>query len=145
MLNEHLPQLDVDVVTAVPLHPNRLRTREFNQSLLLAQEISRLRKIPLSIDAMVRIRETTPQVGLHKKEREENLAGAFQVIRESEVRDRRILLIDDVYTTGATLKEAAKMLMRSGAKEVIVVTLARMMPPGWNGSVLKTGIQTHGA
>ncbi|MEK7286398.1 MAG: ComF family protein [Nitrospirota bacterium] len=135
MLADHLPPMDVDFVTAIPLHPNRLRNREFNQSLLLAREVSRLRKIPLLIDEMVRVKETVPQVGLHHKEREENIKGAFHVIREAAVRNFRILLIDDVYTTGATLKEGAKRLMRAGAKEVIVATIARMMPPGWSPHV----------
>jgi ComF family protein len=126
MICDHLAHLNVNCVMAVPLFPSRLRSREFNQSLLLAREIGRAISRPFLIDAMVRTRETLPQVGLSKKEREENIKAAFRVIRKDAVTDQKILLVDDVYTTGATLKEGAKMLMASGAKEVVVATLSRM-------------------
>ncbi|MFQ5781265.1 MAG: ComF family protein [Nitrospiria bacterium] len=119
--------LKVDRVMAIPLHPRRLRDREFNQSLLLADRVSRLLSIPLLIDAMQRVRETPPQVGLSKKARKKNIHRAFKVVGPESVRDQRILLIDDVYTTGATLKEGAKTLIRNGAKEVVVATPARMV------------------
>lgn len=114
-----------DCVAAIPLHPGRLRMREFNPSLLLAREIARARALPLSIDALERVRETPPQVGLSKSARRENVRNAFGVRRPGEIAGRRILLIDDVYTTGATLKEGAKELIRSGAREVTVATIAR--------------------
>lgn len=117
-----------DRVMAIPLHPDRLRDREFNPSLLLAKKIADSLSLPCSIDALTRIRDTPPQVGLSKKEREQNIKGAFQVVRSNDVEGQRILLVDDVYTTGSTLREGAKTLMKSGAKEVIVVALARMLP-----------------
>ena len=116
----------IDSVMAIPLHPSRLRSREFNQSLLLAREIGKATSVPYSIDALIRTRETQPQVGLSRKERHENIKGAFQVTRPNEIKDHKILLVDDVYTTGATLKEASKIVIQSGAKEVIVATIARM-------------------
>lgn len=126
LLQPELKGLTVDRVMAVPLHPRRLRSREFNQSLLLAEQIARSLSLPLLIDAMERVRETPPQVGLSKKERQKNIYRAFAVIKPESVQDQRILLIDDVYTTGATLREGAKTLIRAGAKEVIVAAVARM-------------------
>lgn len=127
LLVEEVETLEVDRVMAIPLHPRRLRSREFNQSLLLAKEVSKRLSLPLLIDAMTRVRETPPQVGLSKKERKKNIRRAFSVALPEQIKDQRILLIDDVYTTGATLREGAKTLIRSGAKEVIVAALARML------------------
>jgi ComF family protein len=127
LLRNDLETLRIDRVMAIPLHPRRLRSREFNQSLLLAEQISRFRALPLLIDAMSRVRETPPQVGLSKRERRENIRRAFSVTRPGSIRDQRILLIDDVYTTGATLREGAATLMRAGAKEVVVAAVARML------------------
>jgi competence protein ComFC len=93
----------------------------------LANQISRFLSLPLLIDAMSRVRETSPQVGLSRKERRENIRRAFSVTRPGSIEDQRILLIDDVYTTGATLREGAKTLMRAGAKEVVVAAVARML------------------
>lgn len=124
---DDLASLQVDTVMAIPLHHTRLREREFNQSLLLAKQVSRLLSIPLRIDAMQRIRETPPQVGLSRKARKKNIHRAFQVRHPEFIQDERILLIDDVYTTGATLREGAKTLIRSGAKNVVVAALARMV------------------
>lgn len=121
-----LPPLEADRVVAIPLHPRRLRAREFNQSLLLAKEVARSLALPLLIDPMERVRETLPQVGLSRKERQKNVRRAFSVARPDQIQDQRILLIDDVYTTGATLREGAGALMRSGAKTVTVAALARM-------------------
>lgn len=127
LLHPDLISLRVDLVTAIPIHPRRLRLREFNQSLLLAREIAARLSSPLSVDALERDRDTPPQVGLSKKEREKNVKGAFRLKRAALVQDKRILLVDDVYTTGATLKEGAKTLMKGGAKEVIVAAVARML------------------
>ncbi len=120
----------VDRVVPIPLHPARLRLREFNQSLLLARAIAKRLGLPYSIDAMARIRETPPQVGLSRKERAANMKGVFAVTRINEIAGARILLVDDVYTTGATLREGAKALMATGAKAVTVVAVARMGATG---------------
>ncbi len=122
-----IASLQIDTVMAIPLHHTRLREREFNQSLLLAKEVSRLLEIPLQINAMQRIRETPSQVGLSRKARKKNIHRAFQVRNPEFIQAQRILLIDDVYTTGATLREGAKTLIRCGAKNVVVAALARMV------------------
>lgn len=116
-----------DLVAAIPLHPARLRTREFNQSLLLAQRIAHLIRVPLLIEALNRSRDTLPQVGLSRKEREQNVRRAFHPADTKRIQGKRILLVDDVYTTGATLREGAKTLLKGGAKEVTVAAVARMI------------------
>lgn len=126
LIVEDIAKISFDDVMPIPLHPDRLRSREFNQSLLLAKQIAVTLSRPYFIDAMIRIRKTPPQVGLSRKERDENIKGAFLVTQQNEIKDRRILLIDDVYTTGATLREGARTLMDAGAKEVMVATIARM-------------------
>ncbi|MBI3358424.1 MAG: ComF family protein [Nitrospirae bacterium] len=126
LIANDLSNISTDYVMAIPLHSFRLRGREFNQSLLLARQIGITLSLPYFVDVMIRTRETPPQVGLSRKERDENIKGAFKVTQPNAIQDRRILLIDDVYTTGATLKEGARTLMRAGAKEVIVATIARM-------------------
>jgi ComF family protein len=127
LLVEALRTVRFDRVSAIPLHPARLRTREFNQSLLLAQRISRFTEVPLLIDALSRSRDTLPQVGLSRKEREQNVRRAFYLSDPKSIQGMHILLVDDVYTTGATLREGAKILIKGGAKEVIVAAVARMI------------------
>lgn len=127
-LAAHLSGVDADRVAAIPLHPSRLRQREMNPALLLARDLARLLCLPLSVDDLVRTRATPPQVGLSKEARAENVKGAFHVARPATFRGMRILLLDDVYTTGATLREGAKTLMAAGARAVTVSAFARAMP-----------------
>ena len=115
----------LDVVMPVPLHTKRLRHRGFNQALLLAHGVSERFAMPLNYDNLVRTRYTRPQVELSGRERAENVRGAFNLIRPQDVIDKKILLIDDVYTTGATMNECAKVLKDAGAGSVTVLTLAR--------------------
>ncbi len=124
---DELLQLEIDCVAAIPLHITRLREREFNQSLLLAKEVARCLNRPLIVNLMKRTRETQAQVGLSKNKRKKNIQGAFSVLSPECVVGQRIVLLDDVYTTGSTLKEGAKTLVRSGAKEVVVMAPARMV------------------
>lgn len=112
-----------DVVMPVPLHIKRLRERGFNQSLLLAKEVGKRHRIMVDPFALKRIRWTVPQVNLSGKERELNVKGAFEV--QKDVKGKRILLVDDVYTTGATVRECSKVLKKNGAKDVCILTLAR--------------------
>lgn len=130
LLMTKLAPLEIDLVTAIPLHVSKLRQREFNQSLLVAKEVSRRLAKPLAVDVMIRNRETEPQVGLSKKARKKNMRHVFSIQRQKRVFGKRILLIDDVYTTGATLKEAAKTLIKTGAQEVIVAAPTRMVLNG---------------
>jgi ComF family protein len=112
-----------DLVAPVPLHPSRLRQRGFNQALLLAQAFP---EVPLERELLARQRHTPPQAGLNPKERRDNVKGAFAVPRPELVKGKSILLIDDVFTTGATVRECAKVLRRAGAREVNVLTVARV-------------------
>jgi len=116
---------EADVLMPVPLHPSRLREREFNQSLLLADAVNRRLRLPLSYTNLVRLRETPPQTNLSRAARRKNLRQAFTVLRPGEVAERRILLVDDVFTTGTTVNECAKALRKAGAADVYVWTLAR--------------------
>jgi ComF family protein len=115
---------DVDLIMPVPLHPSRLREREFNQSLLLADRLNRRLRLPLSHTNLVRLRRTEPQTELSRAERLKNLRKAFAVLRPGEVADKRVLLVDDVMTTGTTVNECAKALRKAGAADVYVGTLA---------------------
>jgi ComF family protein len=117
--------IPLDIAIPVPLHKKRLRLRGFNQALLLAHGISEQFMIPLNYDNLIRIRYTRPQVELSGRDRAENVRGAFNLLRPAEVCEKRILLIDDVFTTGATMNECAKVLKDAGAASVTVLTLAR--------------------
>ena len=114
---------EADLIAPVPLHPSRLRQRGFNQALLLAQAFP---EVPLERELLVRQRHTPPQAGLNPRERRDNVKGAFAVPRPDLVKGKRILLIDDVFTTGATVRECARVLRRAGAREVDVLTVARV-------------------
>jgi ComF family protein len=114
---------EAHLVAPVPLHVSRLRQRGFNQALLLAQAFP---TVPLERELLVRVRPTPPQAGLSPKERRANVKGAFKVLRPDLVKDKVILLIDDVFTTGATVKECAGVLRRAGAREIDVLTVARV-------------------
>ena len=127
-LIEVLPALpNLDAIIPVPLHPQRLREREYNQSLLLAEQLSRHTGIPLFLACLLRIRPTVPQTSLSRKERLTNLRRAFSVAKPAHIQGKRILLVDDVFTTGTTLHECAKTLRRAGSGQVYGLTLARMV------------------
>jgi len=125
MLGALPTSLEADVVIPVPLHPTRLREREFNQSLLLADQIAQYIGSPLSFTNLVRTTPSEPQSTLSRKERLKNLRQAFAVRRPLLIARKRVLLIDDVFTTGTTVNECAKVLRKAGAETVFVLTLAR--------------------
>lgn len=112
-----------DLVIPVPLHPQRLRERGFNQALLLAKELSRRIGIPYRRKVLEKRKPTVPQVSLSGREREKGVKGAFHLTREGEVEGKGILVVDDVYTTGATVNECARVLLAGGANRVDVFTL----------------------
>ncbi len=118
----------IDLIVPVPLHPKRRRQRGFNQAAVLARSLARLLAIPLSEDALRRVRPTNPQVGLTDAERVSNVRGAFLCFRTDLVAGRKILLVDDVMTTGATVRSASQALLEGGALRVSVLTLARAVP-----------------
>lgn len=119
---------DCALIVPVPLYRWRLWQRRFNQSAVLADHLSRLSGLPHDPLALVRVRQTRQQVGLNARARAENVRGAFQVpeARRAAVAGRAILLVDDVYTSGATAKAAARALLRAGAAAVDVLTFARV-------------------
>lgn len=116
---------DYDVVVPVPLHLSRLRWRGFNQASLLARRVARRQQIPVDVFALERARATRPQVELDEKQRRSNVAAAFRVVRADRIRKRRVLLVDDVYTTGSTVNECSRVLRDAGAVRVDVLILAR--------------------
>jgi len=118
-------------VIPVPLYKSRRRERGFNQAELIARaalkfypERERMQLVP---DLLLRTRDTHSQIGLTSHQRRENLRGAFAVAREAEVSGREVLLVDDVYTTGTTVTECARVLRRAGARQVWVATVARTL------------------
>lgn len=111
------------VFISVPLDKKRLKWRSFNQSDILAEELSKNIGTPYLKDALKRVKETKSQMKLSKKERAENVLGAFEARRD--IKDKIIFLVDDVITTGSTLEECAKELKKAGAKEVWGVVLAK--------------------
>ena len=127
LLSERCPVVvgAYDVIMPVPLHVSRLRWRGFNQAQLLARPLARQAGVPMDALSLERIRHTRPQVELTEAERRRNVAHAFRVTRPECVHRRRILLVDDVYTTGATVDECSRELKRAGAASVDVLVLAR--------------------
>lgn len=126
---------NINLIVPVPLHKRKFRSRGFNTSFLFVKEWAFITKalngalpvIPVAGDILVRKRWTEPQTGLGRKERLQNIKNAFGVRDSSKIKGEKILLVDDVYTTGATANECAKVLMRAGAARVDVLTLARAM------------------
>ena len=123
---------DADVLIPIPLHRLRLAARRFNQSALLARVISRQSGVSYDADALIRIKATTPQIGLSRQARADNVQGAFALSPEGEMRilNKKIILIDDVLTTGSTINAAARTLLRAGAQNVDVLVFARVVHEG---------------
>jgi ComF family protein len=124
---------EAPVVMAVPLHASKLRQRGFNQSELMARAMLKLK--PAALDAklnttaLLRSRATESQTGLTPPQRRENVRGAFKVVRRDQISGKDILLVDDVFTTGTTVSECARVLRRAGAERVFVATVARVLKP----------------
>lgn len=116
---------DYSLVMPVPLHPKRLRERGFNQSVILAKEISGRFNLPFDFLTLKRHIYTEPQISLGKKDRESNIKGVFSVNDPDKIKEQRIILVDDVYTSGSTVKECARVLMKNKADSVAILTLAR--------------------
>ena len=120
---------EADALVPVPLHWRRLWARRCNQSALLAQAIAAVTDVPVTTEALKRVKATAQQVGLTQSQRAENVQGAFQVPADgkAEVVGRRLILIDDVLTSGATVDACARALLRAGARTVDVVVFARVV------------------
>jgi ComF family protein len=144
LMVERLPLLDrVSVIMPVPLHSDRLRQREFNQSLLLADQIGRVLGIPVSYTNLIRTTSSQAQTSLSRKSRLRNLRGAFTVRYPHEIRKQRVLLIDDVFTTGTTVNECAKSLRKAGSSDVLVLTLGRTLDPDFIPDHIHVQTQSH--
>lgn len=116
-----------DVIIPVPLHRRRLLKRRFNQSALLARALSKRTGLRLDTDSLLRKRHTPSQGGQSFVGRKRNVSGAFQVSEEVDLKDKHIILIDDVMTTGATLESCARTLKRAGASRVDAIVLSRVV------------------
>jgi ComF family protein len=121
----HYKDIDIDAVIYVPLYLVRQRERTYNQSSLLSREFAKLIKVPLFTRCVKRIRPTGSQVSLNARQRSLNVKNAFEIRDKGWVDGKRLLLIDDVMTTGATVNEIAKVLKEARAASVHVLTVAR--------------------
>jgi competence protein ComFC len=120
------PVSSADLIIPVPLHPSRERERGFNQAALLARELARLSDLPLDEHSVIRTVHTERhRAGMDSKARRDSVAKAFAVRHSDSITGRRVLLIDDVFTTGATVSACAAVLKDAGAEEVFVLTVAR--------------------
>ena len=131
LINAHIP-LDCriaayDFILPIPIHKKRLRERGFNQSRLLADGIAKAGGVPILTDTLVRHRHTVAQSRLDREARQQNLMGAFEIRNPDIIRDKRLLIFDDVFTTGATIREAVHELWTADPAEVDVLTLARTL------------------
>jgi len=116
---------DADFLVPVPLHPARRRERGFNQARLLARDLGAQRGLGVLAGSLVKTRNASAQAGLRAADRERNVRGVYAVKHPDRVRGRTLILVDDVTTTGATLRECARVLRTAGAKEVRAITLAQ--------------------
>ncbi len=127
MAGEDIWKQNIDLIIPVPLHYSRLFKRKYNQSAVLAKELSKLSRIPADYKSLKKIKHTLPQIQCDGKQRIKNVRNAFEITLPENIKGKRIVLIDDVYTTGATLKECAKALKKQGAKSVDALTVARVL------------------
>jgi len=125
-LGKDILNMKADVMIPVPLHPSRYKERGYNQSALLAKELSRRLHIPFSDKIAVRCKKTIPQKQLSYAERQNNLKKAFK-LNGNDVKLNTVIIIDDIYTTGSTVDALAKVLAEGGAKRIYVATLAAGM------------------
>ncbi len=121
---------EADLLAPVPLHPMKLWRRRFNQAAALAREVARQTGKPCDPAALERVKLTRSQVGLSRAQRAENVQGAFRVAEGTAVRGRKILLVDDVLTSGATANAASRALLKAGAANVDVLVFARVVTGG---------------
>ncbi len=115
---------DIDLIVPIPLHPTRLREREYNQSQILASIVSQIINKPVDSRVLIRLRNTKPQINLNEEKRIKNIGGCFSVKPNSNIEAKTILLIDDVLTTGITLSESAKVIKELQPKRITVLALA---------------------
>ena len=124
-LLDQKPDFSDFVLIPVPLEKKKLKWRGFNQAEEIGKELSEFLNIEILNNVLIKTKETLPQVELSDEERKENIKGAFSCQHPELVRERKVLLVDDIYTTGSTMAECARVLKKSGAKEVIGIVIAR--------------------
>lgn len=117
----------VDVIIPVPLSYRRLFKRKYNQSAVLAFNLSKLIDIPVLTNVLIKTRHTKPQASLKENLRSKNIKNAYSIKKSEKIKGKRVLLIDDIMTTGSTLSECAKTLLRAGVKSVDTLTIARTL------------------
>ena len=131
LMNTHIPSdcsiAGYDFVLPIPIHKKRLRERGFNQATLLADGIAKVEGVPVLTDVLVRKRHTVAQSSLDSAARQQNIVGAFEVQNPNIISGKRLLVIDDVFTTGATIGEAVSELWTADPAEIDVLTLARTL------------------
>lgn len=114
-----------DIIIPVPMHKNKEAVRGYNQSSLVAKEIAKNIRIEFRKDVLIKTRDTKVQSSLNKAQREENVKNCFEIINKEIIKNKKIILIDDIYTTGNTVNECSKVLKLAGAKEILVITIAK--------------------
>ncbi len=118
-----------DLVAPVPLHPSRLRERGYNQAELIARPLARLLRIPYKPHLLVRTKPRPPKLMLSRSERWRSVRGAYAVAEGAKLKGQRILIVDDLFTTGATMDACAGALRKAGAARVVALTVARVVMP----------------
>lgn len=125
-LQQRAPLNGGTVIVAVPLHPDREGSRGFNQAAIVARHLSRANRIPIAESSLIRVSQSEQhRAGMDARGRQDTVANAFEVVHPALIGDERVLLVDDVFTTGATVSACASALSAAGAKEVLVLTIAR--------------------
>lgn len=119
-----IPMHNIDIITPIPLHQAKLREREFNQSLLLSEGIAGVFNIKHSVKNLIRIKNQNTQTKLNVNSRFRNIKGSFKIKNSANFKNKNVLLVDDVLTTGATTSEASRVLKQAGARKVFVLTFA---------------------
>ncbi|MCA1962012.1 MAG: ComF family protein [Desulfomonile sp.] len=133
--DRHFNRQAYDVIVPMPIHPRRLIERGFNQAVILAEGLSAAIGIPVDRTSFCKIKDTPPQVGLTEAQRAANLRGSFAVSRPERLKGRRVLLVDDVCTTGSTIAYAAQTISKTAPARVDVLALALRLPSGGDGTV----------
>ena len=126
VFGKDLKKLNIQCMIPVPVHKKRLRKRGYNQAEVLANELSKYLKIPVNTNLLIRCKNTLPQKELNDMERLKNLTSAFKIIKNNDIiidNIKRVLLVDDIYTTGSTIEACTRVLMQAGVEEVYYVSI----------------------
>lgn len=118
---------EYDIIIPVPISKKRKKERGYNQSELIAKEISKIIKVPIAKNILYKIKNTVPQSSLNKEQREQNAKGVYMIKNQQKIINKKILLIDDIYTTGSTINECAKVIVQQGIsrEQIGVLTIAK--------------------